>query len=153
MIRARRTASVWGAMAAILMIAAGGLFAQPTAPAGDASRAAVIVIDGVIDAHTHDTLVRRFRDARAAGAQIVILKLNTPGGLVSPALDISSFIRSQSDVHTIAFVQNRALSAGIMIGLSCDELAMAPGSLIGDSAPIAISPTGGLETLGQTERA
>jgi membrane-bound serine protease (ClpP class) len=83
----------------------------------------------------------------------VILKLIPPGGLVSPALDISSFIRGQNDVHTIAFVQNRALSAGIMIGLSCDELVMSPGSLIGDSAPIAINSSGDVESLGQTERA
>jgi membrane-bound serine protease (ClpP class) len=155
MTSARRPAA-WTALAAILMIAVGGLFAQSTAPAAEASsdnKAAVIVIDGVIDAYTHDTLVRRFRDARAAGAKTVIIKLNTPGGLVSPALDISSFIRGQSDVRTIAFVQNRALSAGIMIGLSCDELAMSPGSLIGDSAPILMGPGGGVESLGRTERA
>jgi membrane-bound serine protease (ClpP class) len=124
-----------------------------TAAASGSNQAAVIVIDGVIDTHTRDTLFRRFRAAKAAGAKTIIIKLNTPGGLVSPALDISSFIRGQEDVHTIAFVERRALSAGIMIGLSTDELYMSPGSLIGDSAPIAVSPTGGLESLGQTERA
>ena len=122
-----------------------------TAPGG--KQAAVIVIDGVIDTYTHDTLIKRFAAAKAAGAKTIILKLNTPGGLVSPALDISSFLRSQDDLHTIAFVQRRALSAGIMIGLAADELYMSPGSLIGDSAPIAMRPTGGLETLGETERA
>ncbi|MEA2710352.1 MAG: hypothetical protein QOF78_2953 [Phycisphaerales bacterium] len=157
-----RVMAAWVAIAALIW-AAGGSFAQSTAPttvtaaapttAADSSQAAVIVIDGVIDTHTRDTLVRRFGAAKAAGAKTIIIKLNTPGGLVSPALDISSFLRGQGDVHTIAFVEARALSAGIMIGLACDELYMSPGSLIGDSAPIAISPSGGMESLGKTERA
>jgi membrane-bound serine protease (ClpP class) len=148
------------ALLAAMLVATGSLFAQSTAPMTTApstapanSQAAVIVIDGVIDNYTRDTLFRRFRAARAAGADTIIIQLNTPGGLVSPALDMSSFLRGQDDVRTIAFIERRALSAGIMIGLACDELYMSPGSLIGDSAPIAISPSGGMETLGQTERA
>jgi membrane-bound serine protease (ClpP class) len=147
-----------------MIIAAGSLFAQASGPATTTtatpttvsaakSQAAVIVIEGVIDTHTRDTLYRRFAAAKAAGATTIVLKLNTPGGLVSPALDISSFLRSQSDVRTIAYVQPRALSAGIMIGLSANELYMSPGSLIGDCAPIQISSGGGMESLGQTERA
>lgn len=160
------------AMLAAVLIAVGGTFAQ-TAPIGaassdattspaatglattaaDGSPAAVIVIDGVIDDYTRDTLFRRVRAAKAAGASTIIIKLNTPGGLVSPAMDISSFIRGQEDIHTITFIERRALSAGIMIGLAANELYMSPGSLIGDSAPIAISPTGGLQPLGDAERA
>jgi membrane-bound serine protease (ClpP class) len=158
-----RTAWIMALVALLLagmLTATGSLLAQTTPPATtttttttSTNQAAVIVIDGVIDNYTRDTLFRRFRAAKAAGADTIIIQLNTPGGLVSPALDISSFIRGQSDVRTIAYIKPRALSAGIMIGLAADELYMSPGSLIGDSTPIAITPSGGLESLGQTERA
>jgi membrane-bound serine protease (ClpP class) len=47
-----------------------------------------------------------------------------------------------------------ALSAGIMIGMAADEIVMQPGSMIGDSAPIALGSDGrGMQTLGETERA
>jgi membrane-bound serine protease (ClpP class) len=138
-------------------LAAGGTFAQ-TAPSvgtgATASRpASVIVFDGVVDDYSRDMLFKRWAQAKAGGAGTIILELTTPGGLVTSGLDISRFLRGQTDVHTIAFVQGRALSAGIMIGLACDELVMAPQSLIGDSAPISMSSDGGLRTLGETERA
>ncbi len=116
---------------------------------------AVIVINGGIDDYTHVTLVRRFDEARAQGARTIILKLNTPGGLVSAAMDITRFLRSQdpAQVRTIAFVDEMALSAGAMISVACDQIIMQPGSLIGDSAPIVMAPQGGLSNLGETERA
>ena len=40
-----------------------------------------------------------------------------------------------------------------MIAMACDEIAMAPGTMMGDSAPIMVSPEGGMQNLGATERA
>jgi membrane-bound serine protease (ClpP class) len=115
--------------------------------------AAVVQLHGEIDEYSRDALMRRFDQAKAAGARTIILEEDTPGGLVTASLDIARFLRGQDEIHTVAFVNGKALSGGIMVGLACDELVMAPGSLIGDSAPIALSKNGGLETLGQTERA
>jgi len=39
------------------------------------------------------------------------------------AQQITGYLRSQSSIHTVAFVDHKAYSAGIMIGLACDELA------------------------------
>ena len=151
MVMRRGRISTWVATAVVAtLIASGALFAQATtsataldvsagSTAGDSGKAAVIVIDGVIDNHTRDTFFRRFRAAEASGAKTIILKLNVTGGLASPALDISSFIRGQTGVRTIAFVQTQALSAGTVIGLACDELYMSPDARIGDAAPIATS--------------
>ena len=57
------------------------------------------------------------------------------GGLVSAGLEISHFLKSQRDVHTIAFVGAKAISAGAMIAIACDEIVMAPSAQIGDCAP------------------
>lgn len=128
----------------------GATTASPTtAPA----RAAVITLEGVVDDYNRDALFKRFEQARELGATVVILKLDTPGGLVTAGLDISRFLKRQDDLHVIAFVHEKAYSAGIMIGLACDELIMAPGSYVGDSAPIVMAPGGGVQKLEGAERA
>jgi membrane-bound serine protease (ClpP class) len=115
--------------------------------------AAVITLEGVVDDYSRDALFKRFAEAKRLGAKVVILKLDTPGGLVTAGLDISLFLKQKDDLHVIALVHDKAYSAGIMIGLACDELVMEPGSYIGDSAPIVMDPAGGLQTLGKAERA
>lgn len=113
----------------------------------------VIQLSGTVDDFNRDALKKRFADARELGATTVILDVDTYGGAVSSALDISRFIKQQKDLRTIAFVGEKAISAGIMIAMSADELVMAPGAMIGDSAPIAVHPRGGLQPLPAAERA
>lgn len=122
-----------------------------TAPLGNS--AAVVVLSGRIDDYTKDSVIKRMDRAKAEGAKTIILELNTPGGQVTSALDITRYLRSQTDVRTVAYVEKMALSAGIMIGLACDELVMSPGAIIGDSAPIMLSSDGGVAKLEGTERA
>ena len=122
-----------------------------TAPA--AKRAVVITIDGQIDDYTKGVLVRRFENARSLNADTVILQVDTYGGLVTSALEMSRFIKRQTDLRVIAFVHDKAISAGAMLALAADELVMSPGATIGDAAPISVTPTGGLHGLGAAERA
>src|SRR5205085_10320993 len=56
-------------------------------------------------------------------------------------------------LHTVAFIQDKAYSAGAMIALACDEIVMEPGSVIGDCAPIVYRSDGSLESLAPAERA
>jgi membrane-bound serine protease (ClpP class) len=143
----------WGpiAFAIIASILAGTAIAQPaTAPS---SSAAVVLLKGPIDDFSRRSLEKRFAEARAAGAHTVILQINTYGGLVTSALDMSRFIKRQDDLHTIAFVDEKAISAGAMIALACDELVMQNSSVIGDCAPIVFQSDGTLEALPAAERA
>ena len=141
------------------LLTLGTPLARAAAPAtGDAtsgrnSTAVVITIDGQIDDYTKGVLVRRFEKARALNADTVILQIDTYGGLVTSALEMSRFIKRQDDLHVVAFVHDKAISAGAMIALACDELVMSPSATIGDAAPISISPTGRLQGLGPAERA
>jgi membrane-bound serine protease (ClpP class) len=128
------------------------LLASPaTAPADP--KAAVILFQGDVDDFARDSLERRYAEARAAGAKTIILKLNTYGGLVTAGLDISGFIKRQTDLHTIAFVDEKAISAGALIAFSCDEIVMDPSSVIGDCAPIIFKTDGAIDSMGATERA
>ncbi len=112
----------------------------------------VVRLQGQIDDYNRDKFIERFNQAKAAGAKVIIVDLDTYGGLVTAGLDISGFIKSQSDVHTIAYVSRKAISAGAMIAISCDEIVMAPNAQLGDCAPIAIHD-GEMQTLGKDERA
>jgi membrane-bound serine protease (ClpP class) len=124
-----------------------------TSSQGPATPAVVIAFEGVVDDYNRDALFKRFAEARRLGAKVVILKLDTPGGLVTAGLDISRFLKQQDGLHVVAFVDDMAYSAGIMIGLACDELVMEPGSFVGDSAPIALDAGGGLQKIEGAERA
>jgi membrane-bound serine protease (ClpP class) len=118
----------------------------PAPPIG--GPAAVIRLSGEIDDYNRDQLRLRFDRARAAGAKTIILEIDTYGGLVTSGLDISRFIKNQSDLHVIAFVNSKAISAGAMIALACNEIVMTPSGTLGDCAPIQI----GESKMGDTER-
>ncbi len=121
---------------------------------GAGGTAAVIKLAGEVDDYNRDALFRRFDKARRIGARTVILEIDTYGGLVTSGLDISRFVKNQKDLHTIAFVNSKAISAGAMIAMACDEIVMTPSGTLGDCAPIIISRSGGgYETVGGTERA
>jgi membrane-bound serine protease (ClpP class) len=104
--------------------------------------AAVIPIRGEINDYSRDAFLRRLTKARALGAKVIIIQLDTPGGLVTSALDISRTIRGLRDIRTIAFIDSKAYSAGAMIALACDEVIMVPNAVIGDCAPITNNRTG-----------
>jgi membrane-bound serine protease (ClpP class) len=122
------------------------------APAMAGDRAVIVQIQGQIDDYNRDALFRRFDEARKLGAKVVILNVDSYGGLLTSGLEISRFIKRQDDLHTIAFVQDKAVSAGAMIAMACDEIVMSDSSSLGDCAPIFFGVQG-LEALPPAERA
>lgn len=116
-------------------------------------RAFVITIEDEINDITLVSMKRRVAEAREEGADMVVFEMDTPGGLVSSALEICTFIKNTTDLKTVAWVRPAAYSAGVMISLSCDEVVMASASKMGDCAPIIVSAVDGLQELGETERA
>ncbi len=99
------------------------------------SNIAVIPVTGVIYDFTLVSLERRVNKALAEGATLIVIELDTPGGVATSAMKISKYIRTLP-VPTVAWVHNEAYSAGIMIAAACDEIVMSPASSTGDCAPI-----------------
>ncbi len=87
-------------------------------------------IDSEIDLGLAPYISRIVSEANNAGAEAIIFRINTFGGRLDAATEIKDAILS-SKALTIAFVNNRAISAGALITLSCNKIAMAPGSSIG----------------------
>jgi len=132
-------------MIVLLMAASHSMAAPPTA--------VVISLHGDVDDFTRDALERKFAEARAMGAKTIILDMDTPGGLVTAGLDISRFLRRQDDLHVIAYISDKAYSAGALIAVACNEIVMAPSAVVGDCAPIVFNTSGELEAMPAAERA
>ena len=141
-------------LAALIAMVAFGPFVRGDAPPTTSGhKAAIIALNGQIDDYTRDGLIRRFERAKEAGAQVVILDIDSPGGLVTSSLEISLYLKRQDNVHTIAYVRNKAISGAAMVSLACNEIWMSPSSTIGDCAPIVFNIGGALESLPAAERA
>lgn len=99
----------------------------------------VALIESEIDLGLAPYISRVVSDAENADADAIIFKINTFGGRVDAATQIKDAIIG-TDLLTIAFINNRAISAGSLIALSCDKIIMVPGSSIG--ATTVVDQTG-----------
>ena len=88
------------------------------------------LIEQEIDLGLAPYIRRVISEAERNDADAIIFKINTFGGRVDAATQIKDAIIS-TDILTIAFINNRAISAGSLIALSCRKIVMVPGSSIG----------------------
>jgi len=94
-----------------------------------------IPIHGVIELGLAPFVERSIQEAAEAGASVVIMDLDTPGGRVDAAERIADAV-SDSEVPVYAFVNRAAISAGALISLAADGIYMRPGSRIGAATPV-----------------
>jgi len=105
-------------------------------------RAAVLQLHGEITDVMAASLKRRIAEAIAAGVDVIVFDMDTPGGLVSSSIDIADMIRELDDVKTVAWVNPNAHSGGSIVAVACDEIVMTKSSRIGDSQVIMGGPGG-----------
>ena len=105
---------------------------------GGARQAHVVTIDGIINPVSARFLERAVEGAEAADAEVIVLVLNTPGGLLDSTRRMVETIFA-SGVPVIVYVApsgGRAASAGTFITAAGHIAAMAPGTNIGAASPI-----------------
>ncbi|GMV92813.1 MAG: hypothetical protein AMXMBFR82_25910 [Candidatus Hydrogenedentota bacterium] len=89
--------------------------------------------------------------AEAEGAEAIIFIIDTPGGRLDSAIEITNSIMD-APCKTIAYIKGTgAISAGALISYSCDVITMGPGSNIGASQVVyftgeGMTPAGEKET-------
>jgi membrane-bound serine protease (ClpP class) len=101
----------------------------------------VVPIEGVIDLGLAPFVERVLEEAAGADAAAVILEINTFGGRVDAAVLIRDALL-HARVRTVAFVNKRAISAGALITLATETIAMADGGTIGAAMPVEIGLSG-----------
>ncbi len=110
-----------------------GLLLPGAAPAGDGS-IYVIPVRGVIEEGLGAFVERNLNKAEEEGAKAVILEIDTPGGTINGAKIMQEAILD-TKIPVIAFVDGKAFSAGALITLAANKIAMTPGSAVGAAEP------------------
>ena len=136
-------------VSAALFVGVLALLAAPALPAADQPPRApgggpivyVAPIHGMIDLGLAPFVDRVLEDAATAGAAAAIFEINTFGGRVDAAVVIrDALLRAR--VRTVAFVNKRAISAGALISLAAEKIAMAEGGTIGAATPVEMGAPG-----------
>jgi membrane-bound serine protease (ClpP class) len=102
----------------------------------------VIPVSGDVEPAMAAYIERAVKEAGTDSEAIIVLELDTFGGRVDSALKIVETMTGVKGPRTIAFVKNKAISAGALIALSCNDLVMQPNTTIGDCAPISFTQDG-----------
>ncbi len=126
-------------IAAFLAICALGdsALGEPASP-----KVFVIPISGEIDPGMAAFLKRALQDIPDEPDTLIVVQMNTFGGRVDSALEMVDSLINIKQAKTIAFVSDKAISAGALISLACNQLIMKNHTTIGDCAPITYSNEG-----------
>ena len=119
------------------LLAAALLAALPAFPAR--ADIPVVDLDGVVQPISARHVVAAIDAADAAGAPLLVLRLDTPGGLdVSMREIVDKMLNCRTPVAVFVGPSGaRAASAGFVITIAADIAAMAPGTNIGAAHPVA----------------
>jgi membrane-bound serine protease (ClpP class) len=125
-------------LSAILLVIA--VAAAPHAAPAGAKRAVVLDVDGAIGPAMADYIVDEVKAASPSEVGLIVLRMNTPGGLdTSMRRIISAILASPVPVATyVAPSGARAASAGTYIAYASAIAAMAPGTNIGAATPVQL---------------
>lgn len=110
----------------------------------------IIRVDGVIGPTTDQYIERGLRKSRDRNDEVLVIELNTPGGLLDSTQDIVSKLLG-SDHPVVVYVTPEganAGSAGTFITLAAHIAAMAPATNIGAASPVAMGG-GEMDTVAQ----
>lgn len=124
-------------LAALFLLCAVQLLMAQAAPRRPL--AIVAELDGIIHPVSAEYLKGAIDQADTSGADVVVIVLRTPGGLLDSTRDIvTRMINSRAPI--VVFVGpagGRAASAGFILTLAADVAAMAPGTHIGAAHPVS----------------
>ncbi len=130
---------VWAAMAILLPAVGGRALPGPaSAPAAANRWIDLIDIDGAINPASADFIEDAIAKAYAGNASALIIRLDTPGGLLSSAQRIVKAMLN-APLPIIVYVAPQgafAASAGTFVTEAANVAAMAPGTTIGAAHPI-----------------
>jgi len=130
---ARAALLSFAALATVLVLAA-------PAVAGPSGRVLVAEFENDVNPVTQEYLLDAIEQAEDGGYSALVIEMDTPGGLGSSMRAIVKAILA-ADVPVVVYVAPpgaSADSAGAVIGMAADVLAMAPQTNIGSSTPISV---------------
>lgn len=147
--RVFRAAWIFAIVAGVLLAFVSG--ARLAADSHASNEVFVVELDGAITLVTERFISRALDKAEEDGAELVIIRIDTPGGTLDATRDIVTKLLA-SDVPIVSYVAPdgaRAASAGTFVTAAAGLAAMAPTTNIGAAAVITGEGEDLLETLGK----
>ena len=90
----------------------------------------IIPVEAEVERGLQAFIDRGIEEAEEADAGAIIFEIDTPGGFVDAADGIARLLQD-TDIGTIAYINQDALSAGAFLALNADEIYMHPSARIG----------------------
>jgi membrane-bound serine protease (ClpP class) len=134
-----------------LLLISSLLLALFMSPAWADGKAYVVDVEGAIGPVSHDLITRAIDDAESDSATMVVLLMNTPGGLDHSMRKIIAAILD-SEIPVVSYVYppgSRAASAGTYILYASHVAAMSPATNLGAATPVQL---GGLPEMPATPK-
>lgn len=78
--------------------------------------------------------------------ETILIDLNTLGGRLDSGLAIRDALLN-AKARTVCWIHPRAISAGALIALACDVVAISPGGSMGAATPVSVGPTGAVSPV------
>jgi len=124
------------------------LFRSPAMKAGPdeaskdllTAKAAVIICEDMVDRGLCESIERRTQIALDEGIEYLIYEIDTFGGDLLAAYNIWEYLMHEINpqAKTVAYVSKKAISAGALISVACEDIIMKDKTRIGDCAPIML---------------
>ena len=111
---------------------------EPPPPRPKYERAVLIRFEGTITPLLEQFLYRKLDEAEKDQADLVIVEIDSPGGLVDSSFNVAHRLRDLDWAATVAFVPREALSGAAIVALGCEQIIMAPSAVLGDAGPILL---------------
>lgn len=124
----------------IALIALAGAAGAASGAAPEPGPVAMIRLQGAIDVPSSEYLQRALRIAQEHDAQVLLILLDTPGGLGQPMQDMTKALLN-APIPTVVYVSPagaHAMSAGTFVTLAAHVAAMHPVSTIGAAHPVSL---------------
>ncbi len=144
---------VWAAYSVGQTVPSGAQPGPDAVPAGrQASNVAIITIKGEITKVTARSVERRLTIAERAGADALVIEIDSPGGDLEAVLAICTAIKKSRITNTVAWVNPTAYSGGAIIALACKRIVTSTPATMGDALIIATDPLGRIQSMPEHER-
>jgi len=125
--------------AAFLAVGRGNAVVEEVIQKGPAStKIAVVRLEGLIDNRKSADVCRQLKAAREdESVKGIILRVNSPGGMLTPSDEIYNDIRNKTDKPVIALMGGVAASGGYYASVACDRIMAEQTTITGSIGVIA----------------